>query len=147
MRQFEVVLGLGYQFTDKVIYVRPDVTGFTEPSRIRFDKRHTDKFGDVSDEICFADAGRSEHDDVLLGVISLRSVWVFVTFSDVVVVVTDGDSECLLCFVLFDDVSVEVLLNLPRLEVELQIEGVFRLRYSIFCFRDFRRGFTRRCID
>ena len=89
----------------------------------------------MSDEIGLTDTGRSEHDDVLFGVIRIRGGWVFVAFPDVIVVVTDGDSECLLCLVLFDDVSVEVLLDLLRFEVEFQIEGLFRLRRFCFSFR------------
>ena len=55
--QFEIVFGLGYQFTNEVVHVRADVTRLAESGRIRFDERHADEFSDVSDEIRLADTG------------------------------------------------------------------------------------------
>ncbi len=117
----DVAIGFLDEFADEVIDISADVSGFGEFGGVGFDKGNADEFGDVFDEVGFPNAGGTDDDDVLF--LQLEAFAVFVMRFErfhVVVVVTDGDGEGFLGFILANDVAVEVRFDITREVVEFE---------------------------
>ena len=122
----DVAPGLLHEFPHQVLHIAAHITGLAEFRRVGFDERDADEFGDVADEVGFADAGRAGDDDVLLGVFDRRGLAArraLAQEAGVVVVVAHRDRQDLLGLVLLDDEPVEVLLDLVRGEAEIERIG------------------------
>ena len=122
----DVAVRFLHQLADQILDVAAHVAGLAEFGRVGFDKRNTDKVGDVAHEVSFTDAGRTGDDHILLGVFDRRrfaTVGAVTQKFRVVVMVADRDGEDLFGFVLLDDETVEVRFDVARGEVE--IENVF----------------------
>src|SRR5439155_11115037 len=92
-----------------------------------------DQIRDVLDQIRFPNAGRSDQDHILFGVLGQLSPFrIFLLelaqIFRVVVMIADRDCEHLLRFVLLDDEPVEVRLDIARQKIELKLLIVALLR-------------------
>ena len=130
LRPLHVAVGEPQEFADQVFDVAADVAGFGEFGGVGLDEGDADQIGGVADEVGFADAGRADENDVLLGVIG--RVLAFARQPDMMVMVAQGDAEDFLGLVLFDDEAVQVGLDVARLVIELER---FRLRRRLRAFR------------
>ena len=101
------------------------------------------------DQICFADAGRSDQDHVLLDVFNfLGAVWILFLeppkVIGVVVMIANRNREDFLRFLLFDDKPVEMRFDIARqqMEFEFLVLGFLRL-FILLCDRWLRLGNCR----
>ena len=108
----DVAVGPAHQVAHEVLDVAAHVAGLGELGGVGLDERHADQVGDAADEVGFADAGRAEQDDVLLGVVGL--VLALEGQPHVVVVVAQGHAQDFLGLVLLDDEAVEVSFDVAR---------------------------------
>ena len=131
----DVAIGFRYEFTHEVIDIAADVAGFGELGGIGFNKRHSNEFRDVLDEVGFAHSGGTDDHDVLfLDFEGLRVVVLRFERLYVIVVITDRDRQGLLGIVLTNDEAIEVRFDVAGEVVELEnivlfchfgFEGIF----------------------
>ncbi len=118
MGEFDVAAGRLHEVAHEVLDITADIAGLREFRRVGLHERHADELRDAAHEVGLPDAGGTEQDDVLLGVVALAQIGVVEALADVVVVVADGDGEDLLRLVLLDDEAVEVIADFAWPEVE-----------------------------
>ena len=121
--RLNVAVGFLHQFPHEIFDVAADITRLAEFRRVRFHKRNFDQLRDVFDQIGFTDAGRADQDHILLRVFGfLRAIRVFALeppqIIDVIVMIANCDREDLLRFVLLDNESVEMRLDIAREKIE-----------------------------
>ena len=114
---FYVAVGLAHQFAHQILHVAADIARLAELGGVRLDERHPEPVGDQLDDKCLADAGRTDHEDIVLD-IAYHAVAVFGRQGKAVEVGADFGGQDGLGPVLFDDVAVEVGYELFGLDVE-----------------------------
>ena len=149
LRQVHVAVGFVHQLAHQIFHIAANVTGLAELRRVRFHERDLDQIGDVLDQIRFSDAGRSDQNHILFGVLELlRLLRIFflelAQIFGMVVMITNRDREHLFRFVLLDHEPIQVRLDIARqkIELELLIIDLLRLLFR-FGFSRFRRRESR----
>ena len=145
--ELDVAIGLAHELAHEIINIAADITGLGEFRRIGLHERHADEFGDVFDEVGFPDTGGTDDDDILLRELNplcLDRIGLSepLEVGGVVVVITHSDGEGLFRFVLPDHVTVEVILDLARDEVEIKFGGKGRVAPQIVILASRGRGLT-----
>ena len=146
LRQVHVAVGFVHQLAHQIFHIAANVTGLAELGRVRFHERDLDQIGDVFDQVGLSDAGRSDQNHILFGVLKqLRLLRIFflelTQIFGVVVMITNRDREHLLRFLLFDHEPVQVRLDIARQKIELELLIIDLLGFFLrFGFSRFRRG-------
>ena len=87
--EFGVPMGGFDQVADKVFHIASDVARLGEFRRVRFYKWHADQAGDAPHEVGFSDAGRSQEQNILFGVVGLPQLRTFQAGAHMIVVVAN----------------------------------------------------------
>ena len=138
-----------HQLAHQIFHVTTDVTGLAELRCVGFYKRDFNQIGDVFDQICFPDAGRSDQNHILFDVFNLLCApGIFflkpAQIIRVVVMIANRDRENLLRLFLLNDEPVEVRLDVSRQEIEFEflLVGLLGL-FLLFRCRRLRLGKRR----
>ena len=106
------------QIPHQILDVTSHIAGFGELGGVGLYKRNANEIGDAPDEVGFAHTGRSQQDNILLGVVRLFPA--LGRQSHMMVVIAQGHAQDLLGLGLLNDKTIQVRLDVSRFPVEGQ---------------------------
>jgi hypothetical protein len=124
-----VAIGAAHQVAHQILHITSHIARFGKLGRIRLHKGHADEVGDAANQVGFANAGRADENEVLLGVVGLFPA--FHGQPDVMVMIAQCNAQNFLGLVLFDDEPVQIVLHLAWFSVEFEVLFL-GARFSLF---------------
>ena len=123
--EIKVAISFLHQLSHQVIHITADVSGFRKFGGIRFDKWHSDHFGNVFHQIGFTHTCRADNNHVLFLVLNPIGDFAVLLFESthvfgMIIMITNSNRKCLFGLILPDHKSIKMCLNVTRFVIKIK---------------------------